>query len=147
MLGLIGIALSLSAKGMEPQLGVKWDNPFQNSHIVSSTKGAVPLQQKDCDRAAYNDCTFRASVDFDGDGRLDRAYMANVGSVGIIAVSFANPRKKPMVVASFRGRLNGSSYIKVDRRDKRTIIFVQPEASMAEIRMISGKPRIRWIGD
>lgn len=147
MLILFGSLLLVAASAAQARPAPSWEDPFQGARFKSVPASAVALRPKDCDGVEYNKCTFVASVDFDGDGRRDRAYMANAGSTGIIVVSFANQKRKPMVVASFRDRLGGDSYISRDRTDPKTIVFVQPEASMAEIRLIAGKPRMHWIGD
>lgn len=147
MLTLFGSLLLIATSSVQSRPAQSWDDPFQGARFSSVPASAVALGSKDCDGVKYNKCAFVAFVDFDGDGRRDRVYMANAGSNGLIAVNFANNRRKPMVVATFRGRLAGDSYISKDRTDPTTIVFIQPETSMAKIRLIAGRPKMIWLGD
>lgn len=121
--------------------------PFQGRAFVSVPNDAVALKKSACDGDPYNKCTFDISIDFDRDGVTDRAQMMNARGQGIIVVRFAKAGRRPMVVASFRSPFEGHDYIAVAKGRPDTISLVHPESSLAEIRLISGKPKIRWIGE
>lgn len=125
-----------------------WESPFQAGQVEMRRDQLVPLVASACDGDPYNKCTFSARVDFDGDGVMDVARMMNGRTVGAIVVEFGGRvKRKPMTIATFVGRWEGNSYIAPVSGDRRAVEFVQPESSMAHLRMRGGRPMIRWIGD
>lgn len=146
MKSLVALALLAAASTAQTSQSANWGDPFQGTHFKALPERVVPLNSKDC-HGEFNKCTFKIAIDFDGDGKTDRAYMANAGSTGIIVVDFANRKRQTMVIASFRGPLDGGSYISGGSKTSNTIFFIQPEASMAEIRLVAGRPKIRWLSD
>ena len=126
-----------------------WESPFQAGKLALVRDHLKDLPVSRCDRAdPYAKCTFSARVDYDGDGRLDRARMVEGSGVSAIIVDFSGKRKRPpLTIASFKGAWNGSCFIERDRTDRTAVSFICPEASAAIFKMRGGKPAARWIGD
>lgn len=139
--GVIALASAIATPNSD------WTEPFQGRAYSQVPSNAVPLSKHDCDGDRFNKCTFEIVVDFDRDGRSDHARMMNAGGQGIIVVKFGASQKAPMVVASFRSRFEGHSYIETANGSRDTISYVYPEASSAEIRLIGGRPKIHWTAD
>jgi hypothetical protein len=74
--------------------------------------------------------------------------MVDGRGVGALVVDFAGKSKRrPMTIASFKGRWTGSCYIEPHRTDRTAVAFTCPEASAATFKMRNGKPAARWTSD
>ena len=147
MLKLVTLLLISPAAAAQVEPETQWEDPYQGAIYTAVPKAAVPLLKTACDGDQYNKCTFSISVDYDADGKKDRIYMANFRKEGLIIVDFANKQKIPVVAASFESPWDGRNYISPDRDDKNAFLFIQPESSIAEFRMINGRPKVRWLSD
>lgn len=86
-----------------------------------------------------------AKVDYDGDGVMDTAVLANNSTQGAVVVRFGAPGKRPMVVYKMDGRFTGAQEIVAAGRNRILLSF--PGSSLAILSMEGGRPVARYIGD
>lgn len=125
-----------------------WESPFQAGRPELARDKLVTVPASRCDRDPYNKCTFTARVDYDRDGAVDLVRMVDGRNSSALVVEFAGrPQRRPMTIASFKGRWTGSCYIAASTTDRSAVAFTCPESSAAIFKMRNGKPAVRWIGD
>ena len=125
-----------------------WESPFQAGRPDLVRDRLTPVPAGRCDHDPYNKCTFTAAVDYDRNGAVDTVRMMDGREVGALVVEFAGkPHRRPLTIASFKGRWTGSCYIEPDRADRAAVSFICPEASAATFKMLNGVPAVRWTGD
>ncbi|MGZ8284162.1 MAG: hypothetical protein ACXWUZ_03760 [Allosphingosinicella sp.] len=125
-----------------------WESPFQAGTPDPVRGKLIPVPAGRCDKADFNKCTFTARVDYDGNGTADIVRMVDGRGVSALVVEFAGkPKRRPITIASFKGRWTGSCYIEPDRTDRTAVAFTCPESSSALFKMRNGKPAVRWTAD
>lgn len=140
------VATAILECAASPNIG-GWVSPFQAGKPDVSRDKLIPLTNKRCVRDSLNKCTFAARVDFDHDGDPDVVRMVEGRNISALAVYFAkSSNKRPLIIASFKGKWNGSCYISAGS-DQHSVDFTCPEASSATFAMHGGKPSVQWTGD
>ncbi len=126
----------------------KWESPFQAGTPDPKRDKLRPVPSSRCDHEPYNNCTFSARIDYDGDGAPDTVRMMDGTKVSALVVEFGGkPKRALRTIASFKGRWTGSCYIAAAEGDFRALAFTCPEVSSAIFKMRGGKPAAYWTGD
>lgn len=146
LVSLVALAPLQAALAAPP--GCSWKSPFQAGNPEMVRDDLRPQPESRCNGDPYNKCTFSARVDYDGDGAMDIVQMMDGRSVGALVVDFGGTAKRrPLTIASFPGRWEGSCYIEAVEGDPGAMAVTCPESSSGTFKLRNGKPAARWTGD
>lgn len=148
MLFASGITAPGWALKSPPSSRSQWEQSFQVRVSPAAVNRLRIVPATRCVRDALNKCTFSAAVDYDGDGKPDRAQMMDGPDFSAIVVTFADPSRRPsLAVASFKGRWDGRCYIAPAKAYRNAIALICPESSAAVFALQNGKPSVLWLAD
>lgn len=100
--------------------------------------GVQPMERKPVHR-------IEVSVDYDGDGRMDVARLANGPTEGVVLVTFGDRRRPPKVAYRERRLFRAGEEIYPAGRHR--LLFSRPEVHMTLLLMQRGRPTALRMGE